>query len=158
MIDVNRVAPSTRLYNVVIELISNDEERITTLWVSRERLLYFSQKKDFVSKLTNLVLFFTCCCLNWTHRIQYQYPELQGQRVIQVEGDSELSTTGNCYRVTRVGQISEDDSFTWIIRVRVSQTQEAVYEGRCIPTKDQVYVRPATIIDLILTPKTQLPL
>jgi len=64
----------------------------------------------------------------------------------------------DCVRVTRVGQVSEDDNNIWLIRVRSSPTQDPMYEGRCVPTKDQVYVRPATTIDLTLTPKTQLPL
>ena len=85
------------------------------------------------------------------------FPELEDQKVIEMEAD-DGSTNDRCIRVTRVGQISEDDSSVWIIRVKFSPSQDAVYEGRCIPTKDQLYVRAASTIDLILTPKTKLPL
>lgn len=87
-------------------------------------------------------------------RIQYLFPELSGQRVIQMEARMLESPDGEraCSTVTRVGRVEEDDGNVWLLRVSYSPGTQVVYEGRCVPGERDVYVRPATTIDLIYVP------
>ena len=57
-----------------------------------------------------------------------------------------------CLTVTRVGTVEEDDTNSWLLRVSYSPGAQVVYEGRCVPGEREVYVRPATMIDLIFKP------
>ena len=88
------------------------------------------------------------------HRVQYLFPELSGQRVIHMDRKTIESKDGirECSIITRVGRVEEDEENSWLIRVSYSPGAQIVYEGRCIPSEREVHVRPATTIDLILTP------
>jgi len=90
-------------------------------------------------------------------KVQYQYPELKDQRVISIES-SEEADGHECFKITRVGRVTEDDSHDWIIKVYYADSRtgatELVYEGRCVPGKDKVLVRPLSTIDLVYTSKS----
>ncbi|KAI1301285.1 hypothetical protein HDE_03168 [Halotydeus destructor] len=79
-------------------------------------------------------------------KIQWQWPELSHQKVIEFERSDELA----CYVVTRVGQMSIDKDHSWQIKVTYPKTAHEVYNGRCLPDED-VIVRPGSILDLIYT-------
>lgn len=80
-------------------------------------------------------------------RIQWQWPELSNDKVIEFEHRDSLS----CYVVTRVGPVESDEVHAWQIKV-TTKSGEMIYRDLCLPSGQEVIVRPGSVVDLVYVP------